>query len=459
MKRIAVLWLFLGLSVSWPLTAADVPRPPGEDTGASSTASMDTGVDSRLGTLLAKEDPSDLSASRLWRLFIENVRSTRDEAVFLTHPRFVALGNARHDFFEKMALERPRQFLRISATVDTGLEWQSFVDEISQLEEHLLRRASSLSLREQLGLYLGGRTRIDNLSRRQREALSRERRVDRFLSDPSLVHLPAIQDRWLRGLAAQHLQSGLLYVNVREFIQCKVFLARNLFFRNQPVNEVSVQREYSRILELRREYSDLELFARRNVLYAVSGQRLRGSNRFVFGQTRTVLRLEEQGADVLFLRDSHDTDGSQSLRVLQDRMQDLPRLTFLFEGHGRASALKYADGLSAKDIAHQMMTRSAREKGISSSILMAVTCEGHNLVRSVLSRLHDRSPDVPKPVVIVPEEYGQPFVKTVADDPFLSQDLRLSNDSTTTLGTLMETPRLTTSVYVPDKDNIPAQIL
>lgn len=408
--------------------------------------------------VLTLDHASPRTPARLWEVFRMHVDSEADERTFFEHPVVAALGAAQQELFDLMAAEDPRRFLSVDRRHETGGAYERFLAHLGAHEGRLIRRVSKLSIEEQLGLYLGGRTDLDGLSRAERRVLSPQRRIEGVLSDPSLAHLSEVEDAWLAGLAAAHVADGLLYVDAKELVQCKVMVARNLHFAGDRPTRDGVRREYARILELRKRYSHVALFSQRDVVYAASDQRLHSSEGYVFGQPGIRDELERQGANLAFLRDGE----SGTKERLTDELRQARRLTFLFEGHGRPEAILFARGTSAEDFARSLRSRASdggSPPGSGPSIFIPVTCRAHDLSRSLLGRLDAADPEMPKPIAIVPEEFGQYFFKRPHADPFLSGDLQIGRTSTTTLGTLFERSRLGTSVYVPDERNRTAQIL
>jgi hypothetical protein len=130
--------------------------------------------------------------------------------------------------------------------------------------------------------------------------------------------------------------------------------------------------------------------------------------------------------------------------------------TLIFEGHGKRTGWRFGGELSAVDVGNALGRGGARHAG-EPTIVIPVTCFGHDFVRNMLERLA-RDKDVELPIVIVPEEFGQVFVKT-ADDRFLVRGLGLEASETATLSRVWQgaDPRVT--IYVPGQDNVPMQIL
>lgn len=402
------------------------------------------------------------TGSELWSILRSDVHSATEERSFFAHQAFTGLSVAeRQEFFELLAQSSPRKLLRLRHSLVPTMDARHPRAAAGKLETELISTVSAMTPQEQLSTFLGRQSRMAGKSKKTRKLLSIEERVKRLASDPAIArNFRVIDDAWLAGLAAENIADGVLYVSPSELIQAKIMIARNLYFQEAPATRESVRSEYSRILRLRQHYRGLPLFSSRHVVYASSDDRVESSGSYAFGRLPTRRYIEKQGAALTFLRDGETPLGAGAQRQrLATLLEDSPSLTFLFEGHGRGDALKLTGKLTADAFAATIAARADSRANRDVAIALFVTCSGHDFSRSVLSRLDDMDPDIPKPIMITPGEFGQAWIKSVYSDPFLIQGLGLGGSTATTLGSLFDTRMIGTSVYVPDENNVPVQIL
>ncbi|MEM6793514.1 MAG: hypothetical protein AAF725_06000 [Acidobacteriota bacterium] len=315
------------------------------------------------------------------------------------------------------------------------------VDRALQIE-----RLAGMSSRDELSYLLGPRPSVGERGPRLR---SRSARLRSLLSDPALASVyDRIEDSWLRCLFADPRS----FRHLRSVIDAKMLIARDLHERGVLPDRLSVARSFGRILELRKRFGDLELVAGRNVVYAASQQRLGGGRGRVFGRAASQSLLERRADSFSFLSTRRGASGREALEPLLDQED----LTFYFEGHGNARRLDLAGSLSARQMAKMLAAGPARG---SAPVLILASCRSHDFARRLFSELDRLSPGHPKPILIVPEEYGQNLLKSVFTSDLLRSDLGVGVAGGSTLGFALENPRNTLSVFVPDSDNLPIQIL
>lgn len=315
-------------------------------------------------------------------------------------------------------------------------------------EKRILDGVAWMSVQEQLASYLGTTPAPGG-------RYSEKRRVRRLLADPAIAqNFHQIRDSWFQGSLTEWT-GHRLFRSASTFIQCKVMISRNLFFRGLDVNAANVRREYERIQSVREKFRDLHLFADRQVVFAASSDLAREGD-YIFGRPPVKRRLARTASELVFLREANTSNSSARLA---SALSPSSPVTFLFEGHGRRLALKFdgkqtPEGLAAS-LAARMRAAGASEEPV---IVILDSCQAHNFGRRLLEILHDTDPGMPMPIVITPEEYGQDFVKSAYNDRFLIQDLRIPYRSRKNLGALLEGFSLVTSIYVPDENNELTQI-
>ena len=324
--------------------------------------------------------------------------------------------------------------------------------ESAAIEQGILARAAKRSHYDQLKDYLGTFPAA-NASRRP----SDEERVGRLLQDPALeANYRRIPEEWFRG-SLSRWGGRALFGTYREYLQCKVMISRNLYLRGLEPTAANVRQEYTRIQDLRRRYRDLGLFSQRRVVFAASGDRLKTSNEFVFASGPIQRRIQDQAATFSFLRSSGARSKAELTAELRRPEAGEP-LTFVYDGHGRNSVLDFGGGYSYNRIAEALLSTGADSAPRSPAILILSACRSHTLSRKLLTKLKGSAAGHPTPIVVLPEEFGQEFVKGVHQEPFFRHDLRVAARTEAFLGSLFHEARINASVYVPDDDNVAAQI-
>ncbi len=338
--------------------------------------------------------------------------------------------------------------LATALLINGGVVNSSTQDGKGRREARLLEQTAEMSRDEQLALYLGSRQSRTSSAKRYSE----EARVTRLVEDPAIRNqFTEIHESWFQGALTEWSPQEPLFRNVKELIQLKIMIARNLHFRGLPATRAAMHQEYERIQALRRQYREQSLFVGREVIYAASGDRRKVGSKYrhVFGHQPTQAHVRQQAERFTFYRQGDpwsSLDFGQQVEAAQD-------LTLLFEGHGREKALKLEGALSFADLGRTLRAREGR----GTSILLLDACQSHNYSRRLLDFLSQVA-GTAMPVIITPEEYGQDFIKSAYGDRFLSDDLKLGQIHVK-MGHLMEDSSITTSVYVPDQDNLPTQIL
>ena len=327
-----------------------------------------------------------------------------------------------------------------SRSGDVGMDLSITAEAPAQ--HWVVERVSQLSARERVELYIG-RPRL----RDARKMPNLATRVRDFYADPAVRGFDAMRAEWFAGF------QGVVFTTPRELVQLQVMVARNLFFQDRPVDAGTVRAEIERIRRVRAELAGLELFAERNVVFAASYDTQRGSGREVFGRGVSRGRVERQAGTFQFLQpDAPGAERRTAMAQLQSSLSSAAPTTFFFEGHGRETALQFAGKLTSAELAELLAANDEQR------IVISASCQGHGFARRVLDELRRKAPAQRLPVIVVPEEYGQDFVTDAFNDDFKRVELGLATGEST-LGKLMERANIATSVYVPDEQNRPMQIL
>lgn len=310
----------------------------------------------------------------------------------------------------------------------------------------LLARLGSMTPEQQLQLYFGSVPEAD-----ARRYGGKAYDFDRLRNDPAFAHhFPAIQDVWLLEWAAD--AEALPFA--RRWIEVKVMVARNLYFRRLEPTLENVREEVARIRKIRRRYGDLPIFGDRTVVFEASPQAMDDGRR-AFGRSATLRFLADQ-SHRLILQQGRLRRAKRGEKSLSDVLRQEPRVTFVFEGHGNSKALNGRRRLSARRLAAVFAGRPAH---YPPPIVILEACYAHDFARRLASSLRRRGAKV-MPIFIVPDEMGQALIKQVFSAGFLRFDVGSANDLSKelTLSTVLGStaPRMT--VYFPDSDHVLRQI-
>lgn len=223
-------------------------------------------------------------------------------------------------------------------------------------------RVDRLEAKAQLELYLGRHRPGDYIAGRV-QLDSRALRLRKLRRDPALADFARIEARWL----AEASGGTELFGSARELVQAKVMVTRNLHFRELEPTAANVAREVERILDQRGRFASLSLFEGRDVVYAASADRTRDAKkRKIFGRTVTQRQIERSGGRLHFLQAAGGREKPSLRRDLGREVASATQpLTFVFEGHGRPEAVKFAGSLRATEIAE--LIPSARRSSRPSS--------------------------------------------------------------------------------------------
>ncbi len=345
-----------------------------------------------------------------------------------------------------------------------------------------------------------------------------------FLADPALLNLEEVQRAtrsqrywvgevplsWLRHfkdqIDANHMPA-MTYAEISDVEQqMMVMIARNLYFQNKAVTRETVMAETKRILDTRKQYADIPLFAGRNVLHIAHGEKIRESldnqgkpysnwqyddaeknagdtYRFApIGTQKAIERQQNGRGSYSLLRPALREEAKViKARVLQAIRTIAPPATFLFDGHGGPDAFYLSDGqlsgqknvelnavkLSVEELADAFAERAQKFEQLKTDdpakkdICIFKSCYSATLTRLFYQRLQG----LPKPVTLASAEYGQ---KGYSDwnDPliskFSSNVMQLGRDNgVTTFADVFRqefSGPTNPSLYIPDESGQTMQI-
>lgn len=380
------------------------------------------------------------------------------------HPSPAALGRfvAGGHHLQQSPAERLKFFLEFARVAPNflGLLWRRVGREIPleameaaapEIERVTLDRLSELTEVQQLALMVSqGRGPSNDKKARKRRAVA----ISGLRKDPALQeHFGKIQDRWLAGLPTG--AHGPLYSTVESFIDLKVLIARNLYFGGGEISRSTVRDEVRRLLELRERFGEAPVFRGRQVVFLASAQRAPGSRTLLFAPRQLRTAVARQAAKFWFpLGHSGEPEAPPPIAAVLEEVEASAPLTVLFSGHGRARALRYRGSLKVREFARLLAEQPAREGEPTIVILLA--CYSYNFARRLLEDFEELDPDLPKPILVTPEEHGQAWEKAV-----FGGRLDRALDSARPTVTLQRFARewgVGASVLVPDDDNQPRQI-
>lgn len=356
-------------------------------------------------------------------------------------------------FFVDFAQQAPEQLATMWRWVGPQVPARARDLAAPSFERLALQRVLRLSKDQQLGAVLGKGT-LEPSSKKARK--ERDAAIRALSRDPAIErNFARIEDSWLEGLLPQTADEGLLYTTLEELVELKVLLARNLYSSGLEVDREHVRAEWIHLLELRRQYGDLPVFLGRDVVLVATPSETPSSGDQVFASKRLRRSLERSAAELTVY------GGGQTqvpLPQVLDRARSADELTFFFAGHGRVNALRYQGGLEVEALARALAGYARSDDGQGRrAIVLILACSGHDFARNLLSALQRIAPEVPKPILITAEEYGQPWV-TETSGGDLERLLTRQAPTPVTLARLGHEGPPGVSVLVPDRDNIPRQI-
>ncbi len=354
----------------------------------------------------------------------------------------------------------------------------------------------------------------------QRDPLAQ---LGRFLQDPALQHLREVQKAtesrsrrlgevrlsWLNNykddFRPSHIPADKSYGWQNDVEQqLMVMIARNLYFQKKTVTPEAVMVETKRILDARKQYADIPLFAGRSVLHMANSEKVRDlrnekgapwSEKYYnsvekmlgdthrFGATCVRAAIEQQqsgGGGYSLLRPEVDREGLEIKAKILKAIRTLsPPSTFLFEGHGGPKGF-YITGdydvngknreavyISAEELADAFTERARKfpqlktDDPAKKDICVFSSCYSSNFVRAFYERLEGQ----PKPVTLAGAEYGQYGYNTLSSplyNRFFSSVLKMNKtQGVSTFSDVFQNELSSDSnpsLYIPDESGQTMQI-
>ncbi|MEO1369283.1 MAG: hypothetical protein AAFX50_19060, partial [Acidobacteriota bacterium] len=306
-------------------------------------------------------------------------------------------------------------------------------------------RLEAMTASEELAHFLGPNRHVGAGGPRLRSLSSRLRRL---MKDPAFSTYRAIDDVWLTCLGKEADR----FRHLRAIIDVKLLIARSLHSRGEAPSRSAVAGAFESLRALRSDFSELAIVEGRRVVFAASGDRLPKSQERAFGRAAVRRLLEQRAADFDVVGERSPHHAHRELEAALTR----GRTTFYFEGHGNKDRLDYRE-LHVKKLAQMLVEGGGAPDG--PRILILAACKSHDFARSLYRELDRLDPGVAKPVLIVPEESGQDYLKDVFSSGLLRVDLGVGVVGGGRLGFAFSNPRNGLSVFVPDAANRATQIL
>lgn len=362
------------------------------------------------------------------------VRSLNEAATFFYSGIFLrlSLGEQRRLLDTALNLD-PQTFLEQTLFLPMALReeynWRATV----AVQNRVIERLDGLSINDQALLYLPWKEG-NQVGAGGKAAFDREAQVRRFLHDPLLGTLAAIDNRQVADIAGPFFSPAAL-------VEAKILLARHLSSRQQKPTEASLKAAWAEILATRRELEDIALFRGRRVVLAAGREEANAKD--IFGKSSSLEILAAAAPRTLDLVRSDEKD---ALRRLAAAIADPAELTLIFEMHGRPDAIAFAGTLRPNELA-ELFSRRAMGADPGATIVIFNTCFGHDYARAFAAALRRRGS--PLPILIVPEEFGQATLIGRQENTFTRDELGLgSQKGKGTLSDLWPGAHRETAVYV-----------
>lgn len=370
-------------------------------------------------------------AFSLEQVYRGQVRSLAEAAVFFQSTKFLRLRPAeqRRVLDAALALD-PTSLLSRLEYLPTHLREEYRRKTVETLQVQVLKGLEAMPIEEQVALYLpshpgmaGGAGGADAFDPRQQ--------VKRFLRDPGLRQLRALEDAWIVEAAGP-------FATAETLVEAKVMTARNLSARGLAPSRDSVLRSWTDLEAVRASVAGVELFRARDVVVAAG--KIRPDEVWIFGKSTSVEAIRAQEPKSL---DLYRSDDKSAHDRLSRAVAESDQLTLLLEMHGRPDALEFAGALKPEELARMFVER----RGKGRAIVILNSCFGHDFIRSFAAKLEARG--IEPPILIVPEEYGQVTIVGTQENAFTRDDLGLGRRQPRLLGDLWQSERRELAVYVP----------
>lgn len=377
---------------------------------------------------LARAPAGEAALEAIYR---RQVRSLDEAATFFQSAPFLRLSLAGQLQVIDAAVEiDPAAFLPRIEFLPVALRGEYRRKAAAAAEASLLRRLTGLSLQQEARLYLPSRAGM-RATEAGGEAFDSEGQVRRFLKDPSLRHLAALDNAWIAAAAGP-------FVSAEALLEAKVLTARNLDRRGLAPSPENVAAVWTELAAARAELAGLRLFSGREVVFAVGKEN--AADGPTFGKATTVASLRAQGPAHLELLRSGERDATARLARM---IAAAGELTLILETHGRADALEFGGALKADELAAMFAAR--RQPG--RAIVIVNACFGHDFARAFADRLRSRG--IAAPILIVPEEFGQATLVGRQESTFTRDELGIGRRDASQLSDLWPGRYRETAVYAP----------
>lgn len=383
-------------------------------------------------TLVERElEQAPVDGDALAAIYRRQVRSHEEAATFFYSVPFLRLGlAAQRQVIDDALMIDPAGFLPRAEFLPVALREEYRRKAGAAAEALMLRRLAGLSPEAEARLYLPGREGM-RATAAGRQAFDSAGQIRRFLEDPSLRHLAALDNAWIAA-------AGGPFLSAEALLEAKVLTARNLHSRGLAPSRDNVAAVWTGIAAARRALADLTLFGGRQVVFAAGKEG--PADGPTFGKATTVAALRAQEPAGLELLRSGDRGATARLARA---IAEAGELTLILETHGRADALEFDGALKADELAAMFAARRRPE----SAIVIVNACFGHDFARAFAERLRSRG--IAAPILIVPEEFGQATLIGRQESGFTRDELGLGQRGASRMNGLWPGHHRETAVYAP----------
>ncbi len=292
-----------------------------------------------------------------------------------------------------------------------------------------------------------------------------------FFAEPALQGMMQVKEEWVDlSLFGREATPEIK-------TQARAMIARNLFFRQQPITEESVRAEWLRIIHAREEYRDQPIFQGRNVLVLAHHEKLNdhdfdpnvhGEDHARFGHDELMDVIKKQQGDGVpsAERVRPESESDEDIRDAKKnallRIKTLPPpATFYFDMHGSSEAVYFSDGqvtqngvadgqefvkITSEELAECFQERAKKFGAVLSTkegrdIIVSQACFSNNFFRDFYQKLGS----LPKPLALGATEYNVEALSALYDEKLGSKftakilDLDGTHDgSVTTFGDVFD---------------------
>lgn len=308
------------------------------------------------------------------------------------------------------------------------------------------------------------------------------RMVRNLNADLALREWTAVKEEWVKKVITESLTP-------QQAAQWRAMITRNLSFNRQAVTRENVMSECTRILEQRKKYRGVSLFAGREVLHVAHSElrdKKNKTHRFGSDALQNAIRFQSGNDHYQFIRPEATRESLKEAKdaILKNIVSAGHPFTFVFEGHGSPEAIYLSDGevidekrvretpdtirITVAELATALRLRSEWFPAVGDpadprrrDILVLESCFNADFLRA----LHTRLGDAPKPIVLGASEYGQYSYDQKSDtlgSHFFSGVLQMGKKNhISTFGDVFEHEfegPTNPSIYGPDEKNTTQQV-